>query len=312
MRIVFCGTPESAVPSLRAIAERRPEWSIPLVLTQPDRGRGRGLRVEPSPVKAEATRLGIEVATPEKLGEAPTRARLEELRPDAIAVVAYGKIFRPWLLELPRWGCVNLHFSLLPRHRGVAPVAWAILSGDERTGVTTMRMDQGVDTGPAYLTAEVAIGSEDTCGALTERLARIGAPLLVETLDRLARGTIEAHAQDAANATHARRLEKEDGRIAWTEPALEIARRIRALDPWPGAFTTLRREPLKIHRAAPRDGEGRPGRIAIAQGRPLVGTGRGLLELIEVQAAGKSRMPAEDWLRGARITGGEVLGDSLE
>jgi methionyl-tRNA formyltransferase len=310
MRILFCGTPESAVPSLRAIAARRPEWEIPLVLSQPDRGRGRGLHVEASPVKAEAERLGLAVATPERLKDVAVRARLEEIRPDLVAVVAYGKIFRPWLLELPRLGCVNLHFSLLPRHRGVAPVAWAILDGDARTGVSTMRMDEGVDTGPAFLMRETEVRADDTCGTLTARLAEIGAPLLVETIERLAAGTIEAAAQDSARATIARKLEKEDGRIDWSLPAAAIERRVRAMDPWPGAFTGFRGSPLKIHGAGVRAGTIAPGRIVVEGATPLVGTGDGVLELRAVQAAGKSRVSGAEWLRGARIQDGEMLGDA--
>lgn len=309
MRLVFCGTPAHAVPSLALLASKRPEWEIALVLTQPDAPRGRGRHVEPSPVKAAAERLSLPIETPAKLVAADVRARLEALRPDVIAVVAYGKIFRPWLLELPRLGCVNVHFSLLPRWRGVAPVAWSILAGDARTGVSTMRMDVGVDTGPLLLDRIVPIGPSDTCGALTERLGEVGAPLLVETIERLVAGTLAPRAQDDAGATIARALTKEDGRLDWTRSAVELARRVRALDPWPGTFTTFRGEPLKILCATSREGAARPGELVLGGEFPACGTGAGLLLLEEVQAAGKKRVDGASWLRGLRPAEGEVFGE---
>ena len=290
MRILFCGTPDSAVPSLRAIASARPEWEIPLVLTQPDRGSGRGLALQSSPVKKEALRLGLPVETPERLGDPVMREKIRALQPDVIAVVAYGKIFRSWLLDLPPHGCVNLHFSLLPRHRGMAPVTWALLEGDERTGVSTMRMDPGVDTGPVYLMREMVIEPKDTTGSLTAKLAELGAGLLVETLRGLALGTIEPHAQVESGVTYAKRIDKEDGRIDWSRPAQEIERKVRALDPWPNAFTTFRQDPLKVLRASVLSGELLPGVLEVRSGMPVCGTGDGILALEVVQAAGKNRM----------------------
>ena len=306
MRILFCGTPESAVPSLRAIAAAHPKWEIPLVLTQPDRGSGRGRLVHSSPVKTEALRLGLPVETPERLTD--LRERIRALEPDAIAVVAYGKIFREWLLDLPRHGCVNVHFSLLPRHRGMAPVAWSILEGDARTGVCTMRMDRGVDTGPVYLMREMPIDPNDTTGTLTAKLAELGAGLLVETLRGLEVGTITLKPQDETKATHAGRIAKEDGRIDWSRPAPEIERRVRALDPWPNAFTTFRGEPLKVLRASLAPGSLPPGVLEMREGVPVVGAGQGALVLKEVQAAGKKRMEGKEWARGARLEAHEVLG----
>jgi methionyl-tRNA formyltransferase len=305
MRIVFCGTPESAVPALVALAGV-PAWRIEAVLTQPDRPRGRGRREEPSPVRHAAEELALPVLTPEKPKH--VRAELEALRPDAVVVVAYGHILRPWFLDLPRLGCVNLHFSILPRHRGVAPVAWAILSGDRETGVSTMRLDPGVDTGPVYLAERVPIDEDDTTGALTERLAAVGAPLLVRTLEGIAAGTLAPVAQDETAATYARKLTKEDGRIDWSRPAQELARAVRGLSPWPGAFTSWRGGLLKIHRARPAPGEMRPGALQLVHGRVTAGTGSGVLELVELQPEGRSRMEGEAWWRGARPETGETLG----
>jgi methionyl-tRNA formyltransferase len=305
MRIVFCGTPASAVPSLDAIAQR-PGWEIVTVLSQPDRRAGRGLQSAPSPVKERALELGLPVLTPARLKDA--RDALQSLRPDVFAVVAYGHIFRQWLLDLPPLGCVNLHFSLLPRHRGVAPVAWAILEGDEETGVSTMRMDRGVDTGPVFRTEAVAIEPGETLASLTSRLATVGGPLLADTLAGLEAGTEEAEVQDDAQATYARKLEKEDGRIDWRRPAAEIARLVRGLHPWPGAYTTFRGKNLKIHTAEPDTGDLPAGALRERDGAVVVGTGDGVLRLVEVQIAGKPRATGEAWFRGARSRDIEVLG----
>jgi methionyl-tRNA formyltransferase len=308
MRIVFCGTPETAVPSLRELARRSPDWSVTAVLTQPDRPSGRGRRETASPIKRAAIDLGIPVYTPAKLKEA--RSTLESLAPDVVAVVAYGHIFRKWLLTLPPLGCVNVHFSLLPRHRGVAPVAWAILEGDRRTGVTTMLMDRGVDTGAILLTEPVTIHPDDTAARLAERLAGVGAPLLARTLAGLETGTIVPRAQGEGDATYARRLEKEDGRIDWSRSAEELSRRVRGLSPWPGTFTTYRGRRLGIHAARPLPGELPPGELRCVESSVVVGTGEGILELLRVQIPGKAITEADAWARGARPTVGEQLGVS--
>ncbi len=310
MKIVFCGTPASAVPSLEALAMRRPEWEIVAVLTQPDRPAGRGRREMSSPVKIAALDLGLEVHTPHKLKEA--RAMLEALRPDVVAVVAYGHIFRRWLLELPPLGCVNVHFSILPRHRGVAPVTWAILDGDAETGVTTMLMDRGIDTGDALLEERTEILDNDTTASLTERLAGMGGPLLATTLEGLVGGTVKARAQSDVGATYARRLEKSDGRIDWTASADSIARRVRGLSPWPGAFTMFREQTLKIHEVAvPAADVGEamvPGRLRLDGDRVRVGTGSGDLELRRVQRAGKAATEAGAWAHGVRLDESDVVG----
>jgi methionyl-tRNA formyltransferase len=307
VKLVFCGTPDIAVPSLRALASQE-GWSVELVLTQPDRPAGRGRSLRASPVKRAALDLGLTVHAPEKLKEA--RPLLEEARPDAIAVVAYGRIFRRWLLELPRLGCVNVHFSLLPRHRGVAPVQWAILMGDAETGVTTMLMDRGVDTGPTLLTERVPVGERDTAGSLLARLADVGGPLLVQSLADLDAGRVTPRPQPETGVTYARRIEKEDGRIDWTCAAREIERRVRGLSPWPGAFTIWRGARLRIHEAVPEDGALAPGSLGREEGRVLAGTGEGRLELITVQPEGKARMEAEAWWRGARPREGDRLGEA--
>lgn len=304
MRVVFCGTPRIAIPSLQASASGGRE--VVAVLTQPDRRAGRGLHTKPSPVKEAALRAGLRVLDPEKPRE--VRTLLEELRPDAIVVVAYGHIFRPWLLGLPPLGCVNLHFSLLPRHRGPAPLAWAILAGDAETGVTTMRMDEGVDTGPIFLQQRVPIRADDTQESLGARLADVGAPLLARTLEGLETGSVVATPQPDAGATHARLLAAEDGRIDWTRTATETDRHVRGLAPWPGAFTTWRGKRLGIHTVVVREGELAPGRLRVERARVLVGSGAGTIELAMVQQEGKPAMEGGAWARGARPADGEALG----
>jgi len=309
VRLVFCGTPDIAVPSLVALAERR-GWEIAAVLTQPDRPAGRGRAPRSSPVKVAAVERGLDVLTPERLKD--VRPLLEELAPDVIAVVAYGQIFRRWLLELPPLGCVNVHFSLLPRHRGVAPVQWAVLEGDRETGVTTMRMDRGVDTGPVLLTEPLQIAEDDTAGSLLAKLAEVGGPLLLRSIEDLSAGRLSPSPQHEEGATYARRLEKEDGRIDWTRPAVEIGRRVRGLSPWPGAYTTWKGGVLKVHEARPVGGSLAPGELAREGGRTVVGTGDGNLELITVQAEGKARMEVEAWWRGARPGRADRLGKTSE
>lgn len=302
MRVVFCGTPAVALPSLAAVAS---DCEVLAVLTQPDRPAGRGLAPRPSPVKEGALARGLRVLDPPRPKD--VRGTLEDLRPDAIIVVAYGHIFRPWLLSLPAYGCVNVHFSLLPRHRGAAPVAWAILEGDAETGVSIMRLDPGVDTGPVWSAERMPVRPDDTQSSLGARLAEAGAALLARTLPRIAAGEAPVP-QPGQGATHARMLEPEDGRVDWTRPAAEIERRVRGLTPWPGAFTTWRGRLLKIRGAAVEVGSLPPGRLALDRGRVLAGTGAGVLVLATVQPDGKPAMSGEAWARGARPAPGATLG----
>ncbi len=307
MRIVFAGTPDIAVPSLVALAGSSVVTEIPLVLSQPDRPAGRGRKLRPSPVKAAALERGLEVLTPDKPKD--VRATLEEIAPDAIAVVAYGHIFRKWLLELPAHGCLNVHFSLLPRHRGVAPVQWSILEGDAEAGVSVMRMDRGVDTGPVFRTRGTPIGKTETAGELLHRLAEIGAAELAATVGDLAAGTAVAQPQPEDGATYARRLEKEDGRIDWTRGAVRIDRQVRGLSPWPGTYTEWRGSRLKVHAvAASPGGKLGAGVLEWKDGEVRCGTGDGTLTLVRVQPEGKAAMEGDAWARGARPDPGEAFG----
>jgi methionyl-tRNA formyltransferase len=308
MRLVFAGSPAFAVPSLEAL--QRSGHEISGVVTQPDRPAGRGQKLTPPPVKISALAHDLPVYQPEKFNRRSFLDRLEALQPDVIAVVAYGKIFRSRSLSLPRLGCINLHASLLPRYRGVAPVNWAIVRGETTTGVTTMRMDRGVDTGDVILRRPVEIGPDETAGELLERLAEIGAGALVETCDLLARGEARFEKQDDSLATYAPRLSKEDGRVDWTRPAREVHNLVRGMTPWPGAVAALHGDPVKIIATGLGDGHGGPGRvIAVDSGRGiLVSCGRGAIWLVRLQAQGKKAAAGADFARGYRIE----LGDSFE
>jgi methionyl-tRNA formyltransferase len=310
--IVFMGTPHFAVPSLRALAEG--PYRI-TVVTQPDRPAGRGGKLTPPPVKVLAEELGLTVLQPATLRDTGFRERLSELRPEVTVLVAYGEYVAPSLLDLPRRGSVNLHPSLLPRWRGSTPIQSAILAGDTVTGVTVIQMDKGLDTGPILAQRSVPIEPEETHPELAARLANIGAGLLAETLPSWLRGEIEPVPQDEAGATLTRQLQKEDGRIDWTLPAEELARRVRALQPWPGTYTTWRGRTLKIMRARPMLEIGEPllpGSVALvteAEGRHMaVWTGAGALELIQVQLEGKPVIEARALLSGYPEIVGSVLG----
>src|SRR5690242_12334086 len=249
MHLIFCGTPQFAVPTLRRLLEAN--FTIDLVVTNPDEPRGRSYERTPPPVKTAAEKAGLRVFQPAKLKDLGAREFLSKFHPDAIVVVAYGHIIPPWMIELPRLGCINLHASLLPKYRGAAPISWALTRGERVTGVTTMRIDAGLDTGDILLQREVEIRDEDTTETLSERLSVIGAELMVETLERLERGDIEPRGQDHAQATLAPMLKKEDGRIDWSWTADEIARRVRGLRPWPVAYTAFRGKRLGIWSATP-------------------------------------------------------------
>ena len=311
MKLVFCGTPQFAVPTLEAVIAAGHQ--VALVLTQPDRPVGRSQELQAPPVKQTAIAHGIPVMQPEKIkNNAELRAELESIAPDAILVVAYGRIIPDWMLELPRFGNINLHGSLLPKYRGAAPIQWAVASGETVTGVTTMRLDAGLDTGPMLLAQAIPVGEEETAVDVYENLAEVGAPLMVETLRRLEAGEIFPEQQDHSLATLAPILTREDGRIDFSRTAHEIYNRWRGFQPWPGAYTALRGKKLIAHRLRPVSQEAPlpPGHILLHEGRLLVCCGGStVIELEEVQLEGKKRMPAADLLRGFQLSTGERLGE---
>jgi methionyl-tRNA formyltransferase len=298
------GTPDAAVPSLRALAD---VFDVIAVYTRRDRPRGRGLKLVGSPVKVAAVQLGAEIVQPSSLRS--EAERLRSLAPDAIAVVAYGMLLPVDVLDAPRLGCVNVHFSLLPRWRGAAPVERAILAGDERTGVTTMLMDPGLDTGPILHAEVVDIAPDETSGSLRGRLTELAGPLLVRSLRDLDAGTVTPQQQDDATATLAPKIEPAEAELDPQAPAQELERLVRAMDPSPGAFVWFRGHRLKVWKAAWEAGDGEPGTIASVDPSGMaVQTGDGRLRLFEVQAEGKRRMSAADYARGHRPSAGEPIG----
>ena len=309
MRLVFCGTPEFAVPCLEALIRER--FEVALVVSQPDRPKGRGLELAPTPVKLVALANGIPVTQPEKIkNNEEFRGRLEAIRPDAIIVVAYGRIIPQWMIDLPPLGNINVHASLLPKYRGAAPIQWAIACGETVTGVTTMRIDAGLDTGDMLLKAEMPIAADDTAVTLAPRLSQLGASLLIETLRGFEAGEMQPTKQDDSQATLAPILKKEDGRIDFSLSATEIFNRLRGFQPWPGAFTTFRGKQLTVHAARPGVGlQLEQAEVTVSGDRLLVGCGqRSVLDLMEVQPEGKKRMSARDFANGYRPQPGEMLG----
>jgi methionyl-tRNA formyltransferase len=307
--LVFCGTPQFAVPTLGRLVESG--FNVRLVLSQPDRPKGRGLDPVASPVKRAAEKLNLPIYQPEKIKQnEELRAKLEEIRPAAIIVVGYGRIIPPWMIELPPLGNINLHASLLPKYRGAAPIQWAIANGETVTGVTTMRIDEGLDTGDILLQKDLAIADEDTSETLGPKLAGVGAELMIETLRGLQAGTIQPRKQDNARATLAPILKKEDGRIDFSRSAREIYDRLRGFQPWPGAFTSFRGRGLNvtvIKLAAERVA---PGEILARDGRILVGCeNESAIELLEVQPESKKRMAVTDFVHGYRPQTGERLAE---
>lgn len=311
MKVIFCGTPQFAVPTLqKLIAEG---FAIELVVTNPDEPCGRGYERRPPPVKQMAEKAGLKIFQPAKLKDAATQAFLSGFRPDAIVVVAYGHIIPPWMIDLPRLGCLNLHASLLPKYRGAAPISWALIRGERTTGVTTMKIDPGLDTGPILLRQEIEICEDDTTETLSERLSVLGAELMIETLRRLERGEIEPRPQDSQLATLAPLLKKEDGRIDWSIEAKEIAWRVRGLRPWPGAFTTFRGQNLHLWAARPSPTPAptqlEPGTLVAEGGCLRVACGgRTQLEVKELQLESRKRVSARDFLNGVRLAPGEKFG----
>jgi methionyl-tRNA formyltransferase len=309
MKLVFCGTPEFAVGTLKAVIAAGHE--VALVVTQPDRAAGRGLEMQSPPVKRTAAAHGIEVVQPEKIrNNVEFRERLEALRTDAIVVVAYGRILPSWMLELPPLGCINLHGSLLPKYRGAAPVQWAVANGDAVTGVTTMRLDEGLDTGEMLLAQEVAIGADETAVEVFRKLAAVGAELMVETLAGLAAATLAGRKQDEAQANLAPILTREDGEIDFARTARQIYDRWRGFQPWPGAHTRLRGKILIVHRMRVGAESGiEAGVIRVMGGEMAVGCGgSGSVVFDEVQMEGKRRMSAAEFMRGFQVKNGERLG----
>jgi len=310
-KLIFCGTPRFAVPTLGALVAAG--HSVLLVVTQPDRPRGRGMELAASPVKESALRLGLLVAQPATIkNNSEFRAQLEALQPDAIIVVGYGRIIPQWMIDLPRLGNLNLHASLLPKYRGAAPIQWAIANGESVTGVTTMRIDAGLDTGDVLLQRTMTITIEDTSETLAPKLATVGAELMVETLRGLESGQVKPIPQDDSRATLAPILTKEDGRMDFSRTATELFNRMRGFQPWPGAFTTFRTKTMQVHRAEPVESASKLtlGTVALHEGRILVGCGQNTaLNLIEVQLDGKRRMAAQEFVNGYRPKPGERLGE---
>ncbi len=307
-RLVFFGTPSFAVPSLQKLIQGPDK--VVAVVTQPDREKGRGRKVVPSPVKAFALQTGLSLLQPEKVKEVDFQEKLKTIGADLFVVAAYGQILPKTLLSYPKYGAVNVHASLLPQYRGSAPIAWAILNGEKKTGVTTMLMDEGMDTGEVLLQAEVPIREDETTESLHDRLASLGAQLLSETLEKMKRKEIHPMPQDPSKATYAPMLKKEDGRIDWTKGAEEIGRQVRALRPWPGAYTEWEGQILKIYKGEVRKGKTRERAGAVlwvSSDFVEVETGKDSYLLQEVQLEGKRRMSVRDFLSGHPISVGTVF-----
>src|SRR6202142_2082042 len=308
LHLVFCGTPRFAVPTLDRLVEAG--FHVQLVVTQPDRPKGRGLELVSSPVKQRALQLGLPVSQPESIkNNLDFRAQLAALNPDAIIIVGYGRIIPQWMLDLPPLGNINLHASLLPKYRGAAPIQWAIARGETVTGVTTMKIDAGLDTGDILLQEEVLIASDDTSDTLASRLAEVGAKLLVTTLRGLEGGSSHPRKQDDSLATLAPILKKEDGLIDFSRSAAEILNRLRGFQPWPGAHSKFRRKNMQVWQGEELDRSLPQSKLRVEGDHLLVGCGQGTaLELIEVQLEGKRRTTAGEFIRGYRPEPGERLG----
>lgn len=308
MRIVFMGTPEFAVPSLEILKENG--YDVVGVFTQPDRPKGRGNKLTPSPVKMTAEKYGIPVFQPEKIRKTGVDD-LRSLQPDLCVTAAFGQILSQEILDIPPMGNINVHASLLPKHRGSAPIAWAIMQGDRKAGVTTMMMDKGIDTGDMLLTAETEIGETETCGELTERLSRIGAGLLLQTVKAMEAGTLARIPQDHEHMTYDPMLDKQFGIPDWKAEADSVRGRINGLNPWPCVSVETESGRLKLLRAALAEGSGRPGEILLADPKNglVIACGTGAVRILELQAPGGKQMKAADYLRGHSFNVGTVLGE---
>lgn len=305
MRVIFMGTPDFAVGTLEEIIKAGHE--VVLVVSQPDKAVGRSKALKYTPVKACAIEHGIEVYQPEKIRETESVEYLRKYQPDIIIVVAFGQIIPRVILDMPKYGCVNVHASLLPKYRGASPIQWAVINGEKVTGVTTQRMDDGVDTGDIIMKEEVALREDETGGSLFDRLAGVGAKLCVKTMEAIENGTAVYTPQDSTQATHTAKIHKELGSIDWTKSAEEIECLIRGLDPWPSAYTRLGDKILKIWKAevVSKQSEAVPGcMVKVEKNRILVQTGKGMLALKEVQLEGKKRMTVEAFLNGCTVEAG--------
>jgi len=299
IRVVFMGSPDFALPSLSALAK---VYDVVGVVTQPDRASGRGRELKAPPVKTLALELGIPVMQPEKLRDSKAMDELRLWNPDLIVVAAFGQLLRRDVLDLPRYGCINVHASLLPRWRGAAPINAAILAGDDETGVTIMKMDVGLDTGPMLAAKSIRIGRDDTAGSVFQALSTLGADLLIETLPEYLEGNLRPMPQPEEGATYAPMLKKEDGLLDFTHPAVELERRVRAMNPWPGAWLEWKGSPLKVLRVSTSGGDTAlpSGTRLTVEGKPAIQSADGALVLEQVQPAGKKVMPGKSFLAGAR------------
>jgi methionyl-tRNA formyltransferase len=307
IRIVFMGSPDFAVPVLTALAAHEEDPKNPYqvigVVTQPDRPAGRGQSLVPPAVKTAALALGLPVLQPEKLRLPEAMNQLRTWAPDLIVVAAFGQILRQEVLDLPKLGCINVHGSILPRWRGAAPIQAALLAGDAETGITIMKMDAGIDTGPVLSQRYLPIQPDETSGSLFTRLAPLGADLLMDTLPKYISGEIKPAPQPEEGATYAKMLKKEEGWLDFTQAALALERRVRAFDPWPGTFIQYQGNPLRIEKASVASGMSQPGAHLVLEGKPAIGTAEGLLVLEQVRPSGKKSMPGKAFLAGARNWG---------
>jgi len=291
------GSPDFALSTLRSLAKN---YQVVGVVTQPDRASGRGRELKAPPVKLLAQELNIPVMQPQKLREPEAMQQLQAWNPDLIVVAAFGQILKKDVLEMPKYGCINVHASLLPRWRGAAPINASVLAGDEETGVTIMKMDVGLDTGPMLAMKKIRIKPDDTAGSLFEALSTLGADLLIETLPAYMDGKLTPQPQPEVGVTYAPMLKKEDGLLDFTQPAVDLERRVRAMNPWPGAWFEWNGAPLKVHKAHVGQGKAEAGKRLIEQNQPAVGAGGGVLILDEVQPPGKKSMNGKSFLAGAR------------
>lgn len=308
MRVVFIGTAELGVPTLRALAEKH---EILAVITQPDRPAGRGLRLQPPPIKTEALKLGLTVHQPEKIRN--EIGLMKRLSPDLVFAVAYGQILSGDILKIPCFGAVNLHASLLPKYRGAAPIPWAIINGEKLTGLTTFLMDEGMDTGPILLQKDVPIAEDDTAGTLSEKLAALSPELVLHTLEGLGRGTLKPRPQDNSTASYAPKIRDELGKLDWRGSAEKLHNLIRGLNPKPGAYTFFKNLRLKVHRSkiAGDTHAGTPGQIvALTKEGLVIRCGDGALELLEVQPEAKVRMSGRDFIHGYKLKVGDRFSES--